>query len=73
LGQAPLGVFSFNPVEGCRNVSEDVAQELRARCGLQRRESPKASGISSSRMMVTRRGSRTCAWPDARGIFLRLF
>lgn len=37
----PLGIFSFNPVEGwSRDVSEDVARELRRRCDLQRREVP---------------------------------
>jgi hypothetical protein len=37
----PIGVFAFNAVEGCsRDVSEDVAQELRRRCGLERRELP---------------------------------
>jgi hypothetical protein len=37
----PIGVFAFNAVEGwSRDVSEDVAQELRRRCGLERRELP---------------------------------
>ena len=32
----PIGVFAFNALEGwCRNVSEDVARELRIRCDLQ--------------------------------------
>jgi ElaB/YqjD/DUF883 family membrane-anchored ribosome-binding protein len=32
----PVGVFGFNPFEGwSRDVSEDVAQEIRRRCDLQ--------------------------------------
>jgi hypothetical protein len=43
LRTAPLGVFSFNPVEGwSRDVSERVAQELRRRCGLQGRDVPES-------------------------------
>jgi hypothetical protein len=41
----PIGVFAFNPVEGwSRDVSEDVARELRRRCGLQGREVPETVG-----------------------------
>jgi hypothetical protein len=37
----PIGVFAFNPFEGwSRDVSEDVARELRRRCDLQLRELP---------------------------------
>jgi hypothetical protein len=37
----PIGVFAFNPVEGLsRDVSEDVARELRRRCDLQLRDLP---------------------------------
>jgi hypothetical protein len=37
----PIGIFCFNPVEGwARDVSEDVAQELRRRCDLQMRDVP---------------------------------
>jgi hypothetical protein len=37
----PIGVFSFNPAEGwSRDVSEDVARELRRRCDLQLRGVP---------------------------------
>src|SRR3984957_8131730 len=37
----PIGVFGFNPWEGwSRDVSADVAQELRRRCDLQLREGP---------------------------------
>jgi hypothetical protein len=37
----PIGVFCFNAAEGwCRNVSEDVAQELRRRCDLQLTDVP---------------------------------
>jgi hypothetical protein len=33
--KAPVGVFAFNAVEGwCRNVSEDVANDIRRRCDL---------------------------------------
>jgi hypothetical protein len=42
--KSPIGIFCFNPTEGwSRNVSEDVARELRRRCDLQLREVP--SGI----------------------------
>jgi hypothetical protein len=38
---SPIGVFGFNPMEGwSRDVSADVAQELRRRCDLQIREVP---------------------------------
>jgi hypothetical protein len=37
----PIGIFAFNPVEGwSRDVSEDVARELRRRCDLQLRDIP---------------------------------
>ena len=37
----PIGVFGFNPWEGwSRDVSADVAQELRRRCDLQLRHLP---------------------------------
>jgi hypothetical protein len=37
----PIGVFGFNPAEGwSRDVSDDVARELRRRCGLQLRDVP---------------------------------
>ena len=37
----PIGVFGFNPWEGwSRDVSADVAQELRRRCDLQLRDVP---------------------------------
>jgi hypothetical protein len=37
----PIGIFAFNPVEGwSRDVSEDVARELRRRCDLQLRDVP---------------------------------
>jgi hypothetical protein len=37
----PIGVFGFNPFEGwSRDVSEDVAREVRRRCDLQMREVP---------------------------------
>jgi hypothetical protein len=37
----PIGVFGFNPLEGwSRDVSADVAQELRRRCDLQLRDVP---------------------------------
>jgi hypothetical protein len=37
----PIGVFGFNPMEGwSRDVSADVAQELRRRCDLQLRDVP---------------------------------
>jgi hypothetical protein len=39
----PIGVFGFNPFEGwSRDVSADVAQELRRRCDLQLRDVPGA-------------------------------
>jgi hypothetical protein len=38
---SPVGVFGFNPHEGwSRDVSEDVAQEIHRRCGLQGRDVP---------------------------------
>jgi hypothetical protein len=37
----PSGVFAFNPAEGwSRDVSEDVAKELRRRCDLQLHDLP---------------------------------
>jgi hypothetical protein len=37
----PIGVFGFNPLGGwSRDVSADVAQELRTRCDLQLRDVP---------------------------------
>ena len=37
----PIGIFCFNPAEGwSRDVSEDVARELRRRCDLQLRDVP---------------------------------
>jgi hypothetical protein len=37
----PMGVFAFNPAEGwSRDVSKDVAHELRRRCDLQLRDVP---------------------------------
>lgn len=37
----PVGVFGFNPFEGwSRDVSEDVAQEIRRRCDLQAQDVP---------------------------------
>jgi hypothetical protein len=37
----PIGVFGFNPAEGwSRDVSHDVARELRRRCDLQGRDVP---------------------------------
>jgi hypothetical protein len=37
----PIGIFGFNPFEGwSRDVSEDVARELRRRCDLQLCELP---------------------------------
>jgi hypothetical protein len=39
----PIGVFGFNPFEGwSRDVSEDVAQEIRRRCDLQAQDVPSA-------------------------------
>jgi hypothetical protein len=39
----PIGVFGFNPFEGwSRDVSEDVAQEIRRRCDLQAEDVPSA-------------------------------
>jgi hypothetical protein len=39
----PIGVFGFNTAEGwSRDVSEDVACELRRRCDLQARELPES-------------------------------
>jgi hypothetical protein len=39
----PVGVFGFNPFEGwSRDVSEDVAQEIRRRCDLQAQDVPSA-------------------------------
>jgi hypothetical protein len=39
----PIGVYGFNPEEGwARDVSEDVAHELRRRCSLQGREIPES-------------------------------
>jgi hypothetical protein len=41
--KSPVGVFGFNPFEGwSRDVSEDVAQEIRRRCDLQARDVPSA-------------------------------
>ena len=38
---SPIGIFCFNTVEGwSRDVSEDIAHELRRRCDLQMREPP---------------------------------
>jgi hypothetical protein len=38
---SPVGVFGFNPFEGwSRDVSEDVAKEIRRRCDLQDRDVP---------------------------------
>jgi hypothetical protein len=40
----PIGVFGFNPAEGwSRDVSSDVAQELRRRCDLQMRDVPSSA------------------------------
>jgi hypothetical protein len=37
----PIGIFAFNPAEGwSRDVSEDIARELRLRCDLQLRDLP---------------------------------
>jgi hypothetical protein len=37
----PIGIFAFNTAEGSsRDVSADIAAELRRRCDLQRREPP---------------------------------
>jgi hypothetical protein len=37
----PIGVFCFNTAEGwSRDVSEDIAQEIRRRCDLQLRDVP---------------------------------
>jgi hypothetical protein len=37
----PIGVFGFNPAEGwSKDVSHDVARELRQRCDLQMRDVP---------------------------------
>jgi hypothetical protein len=37
----PMGIFAFNPAEGwSRDVSEDIARELRLRCDLQLRDLP---------------------------------
>jgi hypothetical protein len=37
----PIGIFAVNPAEGwSRDVSEDVARELRRRCDLQLRDVP---------------------------------
>jgi hypothetical protein len=37
----PLGIFCFNPTEGwSRDVSADVAHEIRRRCDLQLRDVP---------------------------------
>jgi hypothetical protein len=39
--KAPIGIFCFNSFEGwSRDVSEDVARELRRRCDLQLRDVP---------------------------------
>jgi hypothetical protein len=41
--KSPVGVFGFNPFEGwSRDVSEDVAQEIRRRCDLQAQDVPSA-------------------------------
>lgn len=41
--KAPIGVFCFNSAEGwARDVSEDVANELRRRCDLEGRELPES-------------------------------
>jgi len=41
--KSPVGVFGFNPFEGwSRDVSEDVAQEMRRRCDLKARDVPSA-------------------------------
>jgi hypothetical protein len=40
---SPVAVYGFNPGEGwSRDVSEDVAQELRRRCDIQDRDLPPA-------------------------------
>jgi hypothetical protein len=37
----PIGIFCFNTAEGwSRDVSEDIARELRQRCDLQLRDLP---------------------------------
>jgi hypothetical protein len=37
----PMGIFAFNTVEGwSRDVSADIAAELRRRCDLQARDAP---------------------------------
>jgi hypothetical protein len=39
--ETPIGIFCFNSAEGwSRDVSEDVANELRRRCDLEGRELP---------------------------------
>jgi hypothetical protein len=39
--KSPVGIFGFNPFEGwSRDVSEDVAQEIRRRCDLLDRDLP---------------------------------
>jgi hypothetical protein len=45
----PIGVFGFNPMEGwSRDVSDDVARELRRRCDLRLRDGSAAiSGVPS--------------------------
>jgi hypothetical protein len=41
--KSPVGVFGFNPFEGwSRDVSEDVAQEIRRRCDLRAQDVPSA-------------------------------
>jgi hypothetical protein len=39
--KSPIGIFCFNPAEGwARDVSEDIARELRRRCDQQLRDVP---------------------------------
>jgi hypothetical protein len=39
--KSPIGILCFNPAEGrARDVSEDIARELRRRCDLQLRDVP---------------------------------
>jgi hypothetical protein len=65
----PIGIFAFNTAEGwARDVSADVAAELRQRCDLQLRDVP-----SSLQHFVDRHGALDvrsyryrCAWCDRR-------
>ena len=60
----PIGVFGFNPWEGwSRDVSADVAQELRRRCDLEGCDVPwNIAEFVDTRTAVA--GSWRCGWFD---------